>query len=482
MLASLPTPYDRSAIALAAGGDARVLSPNGTTFVSAGDEGEEEEDMEDVNKRLTFSRVKARPPSQGGLLGGTTVKRGRKREQETDDVDNFEGGNDEEPEMGEGGGKGKRQRVSFGSNQTKLYNPQEVVSTKKRKQVGREEGEVKVLKKQNQVPGDMEEEEEMEGAQEQKGRTTTNTTNTTTTTTSPKGKGVSQIGRGTKRSADASTVGDSLMSPPSSSNKRSRPPPRPKSIHATLRRPSTGEGEEQGEDEEEFYLPRGYIMSPNVASPRVINPLLSNIGEGGLLGSPQVWARARPMKKEGGLDPRDTMVVSLLTNDETVVAAEGGVKGRAGMWGRERREVVEGRVERIIKGGNKKKVEGGVLGGGTKLVSPPPAKHHNHQQQKQQQVPPLTSAPPLVAPSSGLAPSFSFGGSVPSQQAAPQPSQQQQQPQQGFGGGILGGPSVSAGAAMGHVGGTQGGGGAGFGNKSSLQKSTRKTRRGRGRR
>ena len=36
MLASLPTPYDRSAIAIAAGGDAQVLSPNGTTLVTAG--------------------------------------------------------------------------------------------------------------------------------------------------------------------------------------------------------------------------------------------------------------------------------------------------------------------------------------------------------------------------------------------------------------------------------------------------------------
>jgi hypothetical protein len=109
MLASVPTPYDRNAIAIAAGGDAQVLSPNGTTLVTAGGEDGGEEESLEVTKRLTFSKVKQRP-NAGGLLGSMLGGgRGTKREKE----------NDEEPmaemaEMGGGSagrGTGKKPRV-----------------------------------------------------------------------------------------------------------------------------------------------------------------------------------------------------------------------------------------------------------------------------------------------------------------------------------------------------------------------------------
>jgi hypothetical protein len=385
MLSSFPTPYDRNAIAIAAGGDAQILSPNGTTLVTAGGEDDGEAESLEVTKRLTFSRVKQRP-NGGGLLGSMLGgERGKKREKE----------NDEEAmaEMGVGSvggrGTGKKPRVSFGSNSTKLYHPSEVVSTKKRKQVDEDSGEVPVLKlKKPSAPEE------------------------------PKSQ---PRGRGTKRSASESGRKGDLMSPPTS-NKRSRPPPRPKSIHASLRGP---EEEEEMEDAEEAYRPRGYITSPLIEQnprPRVINPLLANMGEGGLLGSPQVWAK--PTQRDAlEEDEPDTMVVTLLKDvvKEKDDGTKGGMLGRVGMWGKKQREV-EGRVEKIIKGGKKKveqvAAEHGLSksgpGSGTKqavAAAVAAAAAAAPVRASPAPIPVVSSLAPAPAPAPA-APSFSFGGAT----------------------------------------------------------------------
>ncbi|GMH53999.1 hypothetical protein TL16_g01582 [Triparma laevis f. inornata] len=261
------TPYDRNAIAIAAGADSRILSPGGNSLITAipaASDGTENDVDGSLSRKLAFSNVKSKPAAK------RSPKRSSSKRQHPGNTSVLAS-----PEVITSNSKKSKGRVSFGSNETKLYHPGDVVSTKKRKQVDDSEAEP-VLKRRETSP----------------------------VQPAPAGGGGAGAKKGTKR--PVSPLESPLAGAGNAAKKARRVPPIPMSIHQSLREGNLGGslleianhngGQYEDDDEpmhdesdsEPEYRPSGYVTSPVLAS----NPLMDRMGQGGEGGGNRVFPPA----------------------------------------------------------------------------------------------------------------------------------------------------------------------------------------------
>ncbi|GMH99121.1 hypothetical protein TrLO_g6883 [Triparma laevis f. longispina] len=388
------TPYDRNAIAIAAGADSRILSPGGNSLITAipaASDGTENDVDGSLSRKLAFSNVKSKPAAK------RSPKRSSSKRQHPGNTSVLAS-----PEVITSNSKKSKGRVSFGSNETKLYHPGDVVSTKKRKQVDDSEAEP-VLKRRETSP----------------------------VQPAPAGGGGAGAKKGTKR--PVSPLESPLAGAGNAAKKARRVPPIPMSIHQSLREGNLGGslleianhngGQYEDDDEpmhdesdsEPEYRPSGYVTSPVLAS----NPLMDRMGQGGEGGGNRVFPPAGQTMLLNNMIANTGNMITTMARDasETATFRSGNSNGPIPtfleyMLGDTDTEEV---VRKIISGADekeRKKAEEEVKKREREREERHAAVQREAQEQQQQEVAAAAAAKTTTTTTVGGGGAFQFGGAA----------------------------------------------------------------------